>query len=231
MSKQIANKLTKKKLFSALAAGAASIYGQTDAEAGIQYTDSSANPITSNSSTPGGVNWDIDGDFTDEATIFNAIGTTSTIVKGITRINNQFRFLANSYKLAAQSSGAVVGTANTNWRSSLYYVFYNGSIYLATGFSDTIPGFFGFSFESGGSTLYGWAEATLTNGGTFGTFTISRWAYEDTGASITVGDTGSGGSTGAVPEPSSFAITGLGLLAAGASGVRRWRREKKDKAA
>ena len=77
------------------------------------------------------------------------------------------------------------------------------------------------------STYYGWAKATLTEG-EYGAITISEWAYNDVaGASITVGDTGNS----AVPEPSSFAITGLGLLAAGAGGVRRWRREKKDKAA
>ena len=60
MSEQQANRLTKKELLGALAAGAASVYLQTDAEAGIQYTDSTANPVTSDATTTGDTFWDIE---------------------------------------------------------------------------------------------------------------------------------------------------------------------------
>ena len=65
--------------------------------------------------------------------------------------------------------------------------------------------------------LYGWSELIRSATGT-DTLTLTRYAYEDSGAAILTGDTG-----GAVPEPEDYAVVaGAGLLAM--AGVRRWRR-------
>ena len=61
---------------------------------------------------------------------------------------------------------------------------------------------------------YGWVHLNTT--GTTGfPATIVDYAYEDSGASITAGQ---------VPEPTTFAL--LGVMAAGALGVRAWRKRK-----
>jgi hypothetical protein len=86
-------------------------------------------------------------------------------------------------------------------------------------------GFFGFKFAGG--LFYGWAELafdpTSANTAGYG-YQILRAYYDDTGAPITVGNTGTGGSP--VPEPSSYA---LALLAAG--GVAAYRSRRKTVAA
>ncbi len=82
-----------------------------------------------------------------------------------------------------------------------------------------------FRFNPGAGMLYGWVElsgsVTAANSSlpSFGpSLTIEGWAYDTTGAPIHAGDTGS-----AVPEPGTFAGTGLAALALGAAGMRRWR--------
>lgn len=75
-----------------------------------------------------------------------------------------------------------------------------------------------FNFNNGG-TKYGWIEITGMTGGTNGSYgggyglTLGRWAYDDSGAAITAGQTSN---TPAVPGPA-----GLAALALGAAGVRR----------
>lgn len=73
-------------------------------------------------------------------------------------------------------------------------------------FTSGVEGYFGFRLiENGGSgPYYGWMRVILSNTG--GTGTIVDWAYDNTGAPITVG---------AVPEPASLALlaTGAGMLA------------------
>jgi hypothetical protein len=91
--------------------------------------------------------------------------------------------------------------------------------------NDGGKGYIGFSFLHNSVTCYGWASVTATeDAGHMGTFTVNSWAFEDAGANIIVGD------TGAVPEPSEAAL-GLGALALGAAGLRRWRKTKAAKAA
>ncbi len=82
-----------------------------------------------------------------------------------------------------------------------------------------------FSFDNGGTTNYGWLELSLAvDPATGPNVTLEGWAYEDSGRFINAGDTTG---AGAVPEPSSFALLGLGALALGATGVRRWRKARK----
>lgn len=69
------------------------------------------------------------------------------------------------------------------------------------------------------SINYGWIQ--LTTGSTTGfPATIIGYAFDNTGAALTAGQ------TAAVPEPATTVVLGLGALALGASGVRRWRRGK-----
>jgi hypothetical protein len=64
------------------------------------------------------------------------------------------------------------------------------------------------------TTNYGWIHLMTTGNSGFPA-TIVDWAYENTGASLTAGQ---------VPEPTTFAL--LGVMAAGALGVRAWRKRK-----
>lgn len=76
----------------------------------------------------------------------------------------------------------------------------------------------GFRFQNelaANQTQYGWMRISLA--GTTGAQprAIVEYAYENSGAGILAG---------AVPEPSTFAL--LGVMAAGALGVREWRKRK-----
>jgi len=83
-----------------------------------------------------------------------------------------------------------------------------------------------FKFNVGAGTEYGWLKLSLDNNrNTSGSnnsygpdVTLVQWAYDTSGAQIYAGET-----PGGVPEPGTFAMTGLAALALGAVGVRRWR--------
>lgn len=128
---------------------------------------------------------------------------------------NDFQVVAadNLISLLALSSGFTVNSG-AKFASNIYsLVNYSLGPYYATGFTDGEAGFMGFRFNPSGTTLFGWAEVVIASGTSYGEFEVLRWAYEDSGASIQVG---------AVPEPKATG-TGLGWLALGAAGLRRWR--------
>lgn len=79
-------------------------------------------------------------------------------------------------------------------------------------FNNATDGYIGLSFPSGANLFYGWVRVDVNNAA--GTFVIKDWAYEDTGAAITIS---------AVPEPSS-----LGLLALGAAGIGYYRNRRQS---
>ena len=73
-------------------------------------------------------------------------------------------------------------------------------------------GYLGVTFQlANSSTVFGWIHLTVT-GGT--NAQVTDWAWEDSGGQILAG---------AVPEPSSLALS---FLAAGAVGLAYWRRRK-----
>jgi hypothetical protein len=111
--------------------------------------------------------------------------------------------------------GAAIGPAGT----------YTAGQVAGTNFqSFTGQSYFGFRFVNealGGAINYGWVliETTASaspNGGF--PARILGYAYENNGGAI---------AAGAIPEPSTTAL--LGLMAAGALGVRQWRRRKAAK--
>lgn len=217
---------SRKKAVSSLAAGAAALYAGSTAEAEIIHIDTM--PFTSDNSTLGPHLWDVDGNSTND---FNFSNYASTYAyKGAGGVLKTNRLVHRGNDLANLPGGFSVGPTIAgpySTRRGIPSVFYNGSLNNVYGFTSGDSGFIGFRFDRNGDLHYGWAAVTLTNGGNFGTFEISEWAWENTpDTAIMVGATGS--SSTAVPEPTSFTLTGLTLLAMGAAGVRRWRKEKAD---
>lgn len=88
-----------------------------------------------------------------------------------------------------------------------------------------------FRFSTGASTFdYGWINFSLTETDAFGTsgslgpnLTILSYAYDTSGEILPAGD------QEPLPEPSAFEMSGLGALALGAVGVRRWRAARKTR--
>ena len=99
---------------------------------------------------------------------------------------------------------------------------YNQFQTLGTQFQGGGNGYLGLTFMNEGTGVlnYGWVLFNTSAGsGTNVGFpaSILGYAYENTGTSINAGATG-------VPEPSTVAL--LGVVAAGALGLREWRRRK-----
>ena len=101
---------------------------------------------------------------------------------------------------------------------------YGGTIGLTTlpggHFIEPGRGFIAFSFDAGSGTEYGWARVK-TNGAPGYDFILVDYAWADPGDSIKTGQTRSQGTEQAVSKSGS-----LGLLAAGALGVKAWRQYK-----
>jgi hypothetical protein len=101
----------------------------------------------------------------------------------------------------------------------------NGTVDGMTAFSSSLvlangDNYYGFSLPTGSTPLYGWLSATTVNlvGPNLPTFTLTGYAYENTGASIQVGT---------VPEPSAVTMA----LLAGSAAVWRRRRNREVTAA
>lgn len=107
-------------------------------------------------------------------------------------------------------AGSIVGPGSTFSQAA------NGANAETAAFQAGVTGYLGVRFtnESTGATDYGYVHLQTT-GATGFPATILDYAYENTGAAITV-----------VPEPTTTATLALGVLTLGAAGVRRWRQAR-----
>jgi hypothetical protein len=222
----------------ALASGMALVVlsGSSVAEAGI--VASQGLPLRP-PATDGQVGWDVDGDGSADFGLLNGATGRTVHSPPTYTYGNTFPYfitypaaflsrgpgfeIVGSFSLGKLPAGAVVGPDAFFGVPSTQMLTVSGQIAVG-GWQMGETGFFGFKFGSG---LYGWAELafdpTSANTAGYG-YQILRAYYDDTGAPITVGNTGTDGSP--VPEPSSYA---LALLAAG--GVAAYRSRRKTVAA
>ena len=162
--------------------------------------------------------WDIDADGTSETLLTGNSGDRRFLQTNIDWIVSNL--VDNHLPLQALTTGFEVQNMLTSfsWETSIQSFFSNAGTSQedSGGLTNNISSYIGFRFDgdratSGRQNLFGWARVTS---GTSTLFTIHEWAYEDVlEEAIAVG---------IVPEPTSAS---LGLLALGAAGLRRWRKE------
>ncbi|WOO39811.1 hypothetical protein [Rubellicoccus peritrichatus] len=165
----------------------------------------------------GTFDWDIDGEGGREIRVYSFLNRFVDLFNGGNGFGIRAVAPGNREDILNLGLSNYVNAGSAVFNAEALTVLLDGNIRNATGFTSGESGYIGFQFRPAGTTLYGWAEVILTEGGDTGTFEIVQWAYEDTGANI---------QTGAVPEPAAVA-TGLGVLALGAAGLRRWRKAKR----
>lgn len=216
----------------ALATGATAIPQASNAD--IIFTDLSSNPIHVGFST---------GDigiypFSVPGAAFGFSATSTIKTKNFGLTTSRFRtvffdrfsgasahvqrgangFASPQAKSAAWNNGlglaayAAMGVA-VNGKTAGDSTFYNQT--PANGYDQK---YLGWQFKDGGALRYGWVEVSLGIGtGTGPRVTIYGYAYDNSGAQITMG---------AVPEPAPMAILAIGALTLGAKGVRAWRHNR-----
>lgn len=132
--------------------------------------------------------------------------------------------LAQSVNVGPTLSGSYQwGASGVSYRSMVRFDSFSyrsqpggaSSNFFGSGFSNSAVNFveganyIGFRFDNAGNTHYGWAQLDVAGA----SITVSRWAYEsDADTAIHIGT---------IPEPSSFALLGLG-----AAGILGWRRRR-----
>ena len=129
-----------------------------------------------------------------------ALGATSPAYVGSTTAPTGYFNLA---------TGATVGAASTFFGTG------TNSTTTPLNFNSS-SNFIGFRFanEATGAINYGWMQISLSGTAQGQPRAIIAYAYENSGASIAI----------PVPEPSTYAL--LGTMAAGAVGLRAWRKRK-----
>ena len=202
------------------------------AQAGVVYVTGS--PITLSLTDPVGttVSWDVDGINGPEFEVFRASFGGSQSIQ-IASVNAAFtplngrgfvgpgvnddnvQALHGSFNVGPTLAAYAWGVSAYRYRNAMYDVGGGAQIgYDMVGFVAGQDGYIGFRFNTPGGFEYGWA--TINIDPTKQRVTIKDWVYNDTpNAPVHV------------PEPSTAALTLLGL---GAAGVRAWRARKKPAA-
>jgi hypothetical protein len=216
-------------------AGAAEVLGYTAAAGGLAFaggdalgaivhnTTAATFTVTDGSAT--GLVWDIDGS-----------GGQQNVILARNQVNDSWAGLLSGAVASGEAFALVnILAPGANVGPTLATGTFNtGYGYFAQGNSTTAPflnttAYFGFRFNGTtgtAGTQYGWAKARVDRFGAndIGVrLTISEWAYDNSGAPICVGDTGSGCGGTPVPVPGTPLLTLLGLGAVGLSAYRRRR--------
>ncbi|WOO39818.1 hypothetical protein [Rubellicoccus peritrichatus] len=214
--------MNKKDFHKAATVTVTSLIAASSAQGSIQYFDNSHEfnaGFGSNAATP----WDIDGnpDGIAEAQ-WNFFGGTYMGLNAGTVFSYGPIAFVTTFSALVNTPPPLYVTAYLPFQSSVVSALIaSGEFNKLDGFTSGVAGYMGFRLppeDMGGNTRLGWAEVTFyddTNPSGIGV-TVHRWAFEDDGSSIQVG---------AIPEPTAVA-TGLGALAMGAAGLRRWRKQK-----
>ena len=216
---------TSSKTLAAGSASIAALLSASAANATIIYFNPETK-ITSGNSAYGNVAWNIDGVGDAEARLNNSVTFRSFTSTFITYINKNLSANYKSFAVATAVSDLLGLAANQSisngreFSNGVGSIFFSASLANVAYITSGVSTYIGFRFNPSGTMLYGWANVTLTEGGSYGTFVINEWAYDDSGSSIQAGQ------TSAVPEPATYAL-GLGALALGAAGLRRMRQRKR----
>jgi hypothetical protein len=133
--------------------------------------------------------------------------------------------LLSMFNPSAPAGGVYVGDATGYFNLAPGTLISGASTFTSGNISPSTPlnfnssnNIIGIRFQNetaGNQTQYGWMRISLSGTQASQPRAIVEFAYEDSGAGIMAG---------AIPEPSTLAL--LGVMAAGALGVRAWRKRK-----
>ena len=121
------------------------------------------------------------------------------------------------HALSELSVGSTVdGSLSTDFHGQPFGYLVRENV-VATGWNAGNAGYAGFEFTYDGASAYGWMKINFSGS----SFTVEEWAFDNTGAAIEVG---------AIPEPGTALLLGLGLAGVAMVGrrARRFAVEKVD---
>ncbi len=209
---------TAAEIFSYTAAAGGLAFAGGDAMGAIIHNTTGVTFSTVN--TTNYFDWDIDGNggkinvWLDAGSTNNNDVAFENGVVANTASYGAVSDLANGFLVQA---GLATGVFGTYWGYILDDITRNSAFMSQTAY-------LGFQFTGTTGTpgtQYGWAKARVEEFGTglIGTrLILSEWAFDDSGAAITVGDTGA-----SVPAPATPLLVLLGMGAMGVQGYRRRR--------
>jgi hypothetical protein len=195
-----------RKLVPMTTAAGAALAMAPAADASIVYSGTANYPLPDGSSNIAYLNLDNAGTGSTATDATLAVFATNAAILATYPV--QGIFSTGGPNVANFSSGAQIGPSYSNIVDGATSVGRNLlNFYGGTGIA-------GVRFNIGGQDHYAWIRLDVALDGS--SLTIVDWAYEDApGTRI---------SAGAVPEPGSGGLVGLGLLALGARGVRHRRK-------
>jgi hypothetical protein len=203
-----------KRLASYTALAGAFLAAPQIAKATVVYVDLTSAPIAIPTNNERLYLNFVTGDFDNESVSgwdFNAFGQQFLLFAAQGNKENLSAFVFSNFQVAALTAGTLISSASPFATGGLegnpaFYTTQN-SAYIGMEFRN----------EATGQIDYGWVLLSTT-GPNGVPASVIGYAYENTGQSVLAGQTSD------VPEPSTAAL--FGIMAAGAAGVRAWRKRK-----
>ena len=196
------------------------------------------------------VNWDVNSDgLTDillsdnstcDNTLYRVDGPINALAPFLYDNNDQLISVTDSTEVGAagnyENFSCALHDRECNTGTAIYdfvqFTGLTGPEHSSTSHDPDFGGIFGFRFDNNGTINYGLASFnfhSVDGLAPVGYMSINGWVYDDTGASI-FGTAANliGGESVEVSEPSAAIVFGssLALLAAGATGIRRRRKDQ-----